>query len=622
MSGTLLASGASAGVKELEKRLETASPREQFEILLTLAEDSFETSPPKAIEYATRALHLSRQLENKTLEGLALQNIGLGHQFSYQYKKALDCYYGAQRIFETLDDKTYLVEVLRRIGFVFVRTSDYEKALAYYNRGLKYLEKTADRQIIARLLNSMGLVYYLWGKLDTAVEYFMEGIKKIETSGTAESTKGICTANLGRTYRRLGDYEKALQCLHQALAIAKKHRKTLIQSFICREIAEVYKEQADFDNAIDYCNKSMRILDKEKHKRQNAAALLLLAGIHTAQKRFQNALDYTQRALKNFREIDSKARIATSLTMIGYIHKEMGQFPEALDYLKQGADISQQLNLTENLQNSYLYLAETFSAMGNSDQSLRYYKKYNQVKENVFNKIAVSRLRNTHVKYETEKMQKEIDGVKSSRQIISRFFSGVVVLLGVVLTFLIYNRHRIKKRAQILLEQKDREIEFHKKKTSRLAIQLKERLSRKNVKKYETSKLTPQQEEIYLKKLLRYMEREKPHLDNQLTVKTLSGGLSVSHRDISRVINEKTGMHFYDFINRFRVEEAKRMLEKSISQKGLSILGIAYEVGFNSKSSFNSAFKKVNGITPSQYRKACLRFSPRRGGPLCTALER
>ena len=76
---------------------------------------------------------------------------------------------------------------------------------------------------------------------------------------------------------------------------------------------------------------------------------------------------------------------------------------------------------------------------------------------------------------------------------------------------------------------------------------------------------------------------------------------------LSLLINERTGMHFYDFVNRYRVEEAKRLLRESILRDELSILGIAYEVGFNSKSSFNTAFKKAAGITPSQYRNAYLR---------------
>lgn len=595
---------ASGDVRELEKKLETASPTEQFEILLESAGNFCERSPGKTIEYATRALRLSRQLKNKAYEGLALQEIGLGHQISYQYKKSLDCFYRAQRIFETLDEKTYLAEVLRKIGFVFLRISDYEKALSYYDRGLKYLDKTTDRKKIARFLNDKGLVYYLWGKLDTAVEYFMEGIKIAETSDNAGATKGICTANLGRTYRRLGDYEKALQCLNRAWTIAKKLRKTLVCSFICREIAEVYKEQAKFDIAIEYCNKSMGILDKEKHKRQIAATMLLLAEIHSSRKHFQNALGYAQRALENFREINSKSRVADSLTMIGYIRKEMGQFPEALEYLKQGAEISKQLNITETLQNSYLYLSETFSAMGNSDQSLRYFKKYNEVKENVFNKGAVTRLRNTHIKYETEKMQKEIDSVKTSKQTLFWFFFGVVLVLGSVLALVLYNRRRIKKRAKILLEQKDREIEFHKKSTTGLREQVRAFLSQKNRKRYETSNLTPEQQEICLRKLLRYMKAEKPYLDSELSVKRLAGGLSVSYRELSQVINERTGMHFYDFVNRYRVEDAKRLLRESILKDDMSILGIAYEVGFNCKSSFNTAFKKATGITPSQYRKA------------------
>ncbi len=599
--------GSPAGVRELEKKLETASPTEQLDILLEMSLYYYDRAPRKTIEYATRALHLSRRLKDETSEGLALRDIGLGLYYSDQYKKSLDYSYRAQRIFERIGDRKNLVDVWRRIGNVFWKINEYEKAQEYYDRCLEYFGETVDKKEYAKVLNNKGLINYDCGKLDTAVENHLEALRIIEMPGNEDKRlEGIFNANLGRTYFRLGDYNNALRHLQRALPIVTERRATQTISYVCIMIARVYKEQGNFDAAIDYCNRSMRVLhkDNEAYKRQNGNTLILLAELYIAQKHFQKAMDCLERALKNYREIDAKSRIALSLIMMGHVRKERGQFHEALEDLKQGAEIARQLNMPEILQDGYLYLSETYSALGDSDQSFRYYKMYNEVKETVFNKVAASRIRNSQVKYETQKMHKEIEGVKTSKKTVFLFFSGVVLVLGLVLALVLYNRRRIKKRAQILLEQKDREIEFHKKTTGTLKEQIKAFLSQKDRKRYEGSNLTPEQQDIYLRKLLRYMKAEKPYLDSELTVKRLATGLSVSHRELSQVINESAGMHFYDFVNRYRVEAAKRMLQESILKDEMSILGIAYEVGFNSKSSFNTAFKKATGITPSQYRKA------------------
>ncbi|MCK5455567.1 MAG: AraC family transcriptional regulator, partial [Melioribacteraceae bacterium] len=67
------------------------------------------------------------------------------------------------------------------------------------------------------------------------------------------------------------------------------------------------------------------------------------------------------------------------------------------------------------------------------------------------------------------------------------------------------------------------------------------------------------------------------------------------------VINTKTGMNFFDFINRYRIEEVKKEIIKP-ENDNLTLLAVAMDVGFNSKSSFNTLFKKYVGLTPSKYR--------------------
>ncbi len=98
------------------------------------------------------------------------------------------------------------------------------------------------------------------------------------------------------------------------------------------------------------------------------------------------------------------------------------------------------------------------------------------------------------------------------------------------------------------------------------------------------------------------MQYEKVYLDNELSLPQLSEKMSISPQDLSYLINEACGENFFSFINRHRVEEAKRLL---LSEKydQLNILGIAYQAGFNSKTTFNTTFKKQVGLSPSDFVK-------------------
>jgi AraC-like DNA-binding protein len=123
-----------------------------------------------------------------------------------------------------------------------------------------------------------------------------------------------------------------------------------------------------------------------------------------------------------------------------------------------------------------------------------------------------------------------------------------------------------------------------------------------SAKKYEKSTLTPERGERYLRRLLAHMETEKPYVDGELTLPKLAGRLSIPAPHLSQIINERLQQNFFDFVNTYRVEEAKRRLLDPAKQH-YSVLAIAEEVGFNSKSSFNAVFKKHVQMTPSEFRK-------------------
>ena len=119
--------------------------------------------------------------------------------------------------------------------------------------------------------------------------------------------------------------------------------------------------------------------------------------------------------------------------------------------------------------------------------------------------------------------------------------------------------------------------------------------------KYARSPLTQKEKKQYLEKLLMYMEEEKPFLRSSLTITELGRKVTISPRYISQVINESLGLNFFDFVNEYRVQEAKRFLSKA-SSNHRNILDVLFDSGFNTKSVFNRVFKKHTGMTPSEFK--------------------
>lgn len=116
------------------------------------------------------------------------------------------------------------------------------------------------------------------------------------------------------------------------------------------------------------------------------------------------------------------------------------------------------------------------------------------------------------------------------------------------------------------------------------------------------NKLIPEDELVQIKqRLLEVMENEKPYLEGNLTLTKLAELITVSPHQLSYVLNEGFQKNFFQFINHYRVEKAKTYL-LSNDYNHLSILGIAYESGFNSKTAFNTVFKKHTGKTPTMIK--------------------
>jgi len=120
--------------------------------------------------------------------------------------------------------------------------------------------------------------------------------------------------------------------------------------------------------------------------------------------------------------------------------------------------------------------------------------------------------------------------------------------------------------------------------------------------KYASSPLPDTEKTLILAKLQQYMLTQKPYLEPELTLDKLAAQTAVKPKILSQVINELLQQNFFEFINSYRLQEAKRLLTNPADKK-ITVLEVMYEVGFNSKSSFNTLFKKDTGLTPSDFKR-------------------
>lgn len=121
--------------------------------------------------------------------------------------------------------------------------------------------------------------------------------------------------------------------------------------------------------------------------------------------------------------------------------------------------------------------------------------------------------------------------------------------------------------------------------------------------KYKSTGLSEEKSILMKSRILEFMNKEKPYLISDLSLDKLAQLLEISPHHLSQIINGQLEKNFFEFVNEYRVEEVKRLISQNLGEK-FTLLSIAHDSGFNSKSTFNSTFKKFTSLTPKEYMRS------------------
>lgn len=299
-------------------------------------------------------------------------------------------------------------------------------------------------------------------------------------------------------------------------------------------------------------------------------------------------------------------------TYVGYGRALIAQkkYKSALEKLQIGKEISEK-NITSLFRREvYLLLSACYDRLGEPKEALEYYKKYTAESFRLYNEDKERTEKELMVRYETEKRNKEL---VQKNMLLQKEQNRVMALVGITFVILIvvllfYINYRRKNRLykQIVRESVDwlaKERQFSKR-IAEQEKQLQELIGKAGAVdggRYSGSSLNKDSQQELFGRLERLMQNDQVYKNSLFTREKMAELLGTNRTYLSQTINEQTGLTFTHYMNKYRIEEARRILADP--QDDTPIKAIAADLGFSSVTTFYTLFKAAVQMSPDQYRK-------------------
>ena len=474
---------------------------------------------------------------------------------------------GAKRLAEIQHNDSALCSVYNGLGLYEQNvTCDYYRSLNYYREGCDIAERCGHRLLYCLLVANIAEVLTLRNE-EAGLEY----AEKCYLLGRQNNDPYLIYCGAISMARNL--------CLNRKMEEAWRYTRE----------ADRLSKRYDFKNRSDIYN--------------TYGEIALEAGD------YMKAGLYYEQAIREHGF--SQAAYVVS-TYVGYGRALIAQkkYKSALEKLQIGKEISEK-NITSLFRREvYLLLSACYDRLGEPKEALEYYKKYTAESFRLYNEHKERTEKELMVRYETEKRNKEL---AQKNMLLQKEQNRVMALVGitfvvliVVLVFYINYRRKNRLYKQIVRESVDwlaKERQFSKR-IAEQEKQLQELIGKAGAVdggRYSGSSLNKDSQQELFGRLERLMQNDQVYKNSLFTREKMAELLGTNRTYLSQTINEQTGLTFTHYMNKYRIEEARRILADP--QDDTPIKAIAADLGFSSVTTFYTLFKAAVQMSPDQYRK-------------------
>ncbi|MCX6288043.1 MAG: helix-turn-helix domain-containing protein [Bacteroidetes bacterium] len=587
-------------------QLRTTDQDKKLEILQKIFREYYNFDPVKGLPYVHQTITLAKRLNDKKAETGAYYALASYYQCRGMMDSAFFFCQIALDISKILNSKSLIAHGYSDMGDLFRVRGEKVKAIEYLKKSLE-LDST-NKSHVAGCCYSLGLLYADAGCPEESAYYYLKSLKiKEEQKKWIDAAYLIC--NLSGFYFRSSYREQGFLAYEKALSYFRLAKHLKGESYVYNLMGMTYFSDKNYLSALKYFRKSLAInyLDTITIRSGFSFNLTNIGDTWMKLKRFDSAQFYYSRALDfSSRDQDYLPMSCTYLSL-GEMNTELKNYTTAIQFLNQGLYYSRLLNYRVQWETAYNLLSECYNAAGNHEKALLYLKLHNEIKDSIFTEKAHQEVANMTIKYETQKKDKEIIrlNVDSKNKQAKIRIAVIIILLIVMITgfvsYYIWLYYRKKVMPKVKALSFIQEMISIEKEGDNRRLRAFDKLLPPELKPFtDTPPLPTEINKNLIVQLEGLLIKDKIYLNENMSLTETAHMLDTNTAYLSRLINEHYTINFSAFLNRYRIEEAKKMILDDHCNN-LSIEGIAKNAGFRSKSTFNQVFKNSTGLTPTEF---------------------
>lgn len=542
-----------AFIDSLIQTAETGTGDAKIKALHTLLNGYYFSNPELSRDLASQSLALARAQGSDSLVAFSLHYLGLAYIYLGQHRLSVDTYSKALRTpYANLhpDFKSWVSLNMANSNFSL---GNYDEAAQLYYQAAALNDSIQNRAFSAKVYENLGTLFLETGNLDESLNHYKSALTRLD----AEKDKRI----LADIYSNLA----VLEIKRGNINIARNHVDVALKmAFALKDsskITEIYLAHGNalFDHG-DY---------------------------QTAFYQFKIGLGYC----------DSRKYVIlydVFLHGLGKTCLYLGQVKKAEGYLSEALAGLEAQNATAELYDLELSLSRLYARTGDWVQFNRHLEKSEYYKTAALEAQELATIHELKLLYETEQKDHQLEAqqvriVNQQRQIILVLLAAILFLGGFIITLVL--RRRLKEANRILY-QKNLDMTQRWKQLQHFYL-----TRDSHVDKIDETPL--------FIKIARMMTNEKLYTNPELTIDSVAKSVQSNTKYVSQAIHENAEMNFSSYINIFRIEEAKQLLNAH-EGRHWSMDAIAEHCGFNNPTSFYQAFKKNTGMTPAAFKKSTI----------------
>ncbi|MBK9249828.1 MAG: tetratricopeptide repeat protein [Ignavibacteria bacterium] len=464
--------------------------------------------------FSSKALQLWQELGDKRNMALIYSNLS---SQTLDTADARNYAFQSLKYAEELGDSNSISRARHSIvTYYFLRMNDLSTARMHGEYALSFITSSEETITAIMRYEIMGLIYMRQQAYAKSLQCYFKIVdlaaKYGDTASVFRSRTALTLTNTGLIYFYLKQYAKALEYHERALVVRKEMKDTASVLSIMSTICEIYKMMPDDTRTLDYCNKTLRFIaamNRSQTPWEEVLVYRVFADVYRRQKQYVSAIFYGKKAFDMARQIDEKTEISYSQKELGLCllalaldstgtkvqstrhtdsaaHRAVfdafvprgttAQLRLAQDILEQSLGIAENSTyaLNDVMEECYPGLITTTTLLGDYKSAVLYYGKYVNLKDSTYsaennNSISLLEMRQSeeNLRKQEQISSLEIEKVSNEKKLT---IAGLVFTL--LLALILYNRFRIKKNANIALEEKNQIISEEKEKSDSLLLNI------------------------------------------------------------------------------------------------------------------------------------------------------